>query len=69
MRSIILTRTDDGYNMRFPQRPNIPEGSGKTTYYILDVDEAGASSLGQMQTRLTFAARDGRRIDLLWSEV
>ena len=65
----MLTRPDDGYNMRFPQRPNVPEGNGKTTYYILDVDEAGAPSLGQPQTRLTFAARDGRRIDLLWSEV
>jgi len=58
---------DDGYNMRFPQRPNIAEGNGKTTYYILDINDAGTSAQGRPQTRFTFAARDGRRIQLLWS--
>ena len=65
MTSSEYTWSYDGYDMRFPQRPNIPEVSGKTSYYILDTFDAGTDAQGRDRTRLVFSAQDGRNVSLL----
>jgi len=65
---IEYTWSYDGYNMRFPQRPNIPERppgqGGKTSYYVSDIDAHDE----QGYALFAFTSLSGDRLEVIWED-